>query len=49
MQVLEAQESQRETELRHLRSVVDENAAAMELAHVTGQLLPMFAELIAVM
>jgi outer membrane protein TolC len=45
-QVLEAQESQRENELRHLRALVDRAAAARSIHHLTGELLRRYADLV---
>ncbi len=39
LEVVEAQESQRTTELRHLRALVDRTSAANALHHLTGELL----------
>ncbi len=44
-QVLEAQESLRTTELRHLRALVDRTMAAIELQHLTGELIAHYAAL----
>jgi len=44
-QVLESQASLRRTELRRLRALVDQTKAAISLQHLTGQLLPEYAEL----
>jgi outer membrane protein len=41
--VLEAQESQRDTELRFLRALVDQAAAALAVEHLTGELLARYA------
>lgn len=41
--VLEAQESQRNTELRYLRALVDQAAAALAVEHLTGELLARYA------
>lgn len=45
-QVLEAQENQRETELRYARALVDRAAAELSLRHLTGALLERYAELV---
>lgn len=44
-QVLEAQESLRTTELRHLRALVSRTTAAIELQHLTGELIAEYAAL----
>jgi outer membrane protein TolC len=43
LEVLEAQASQRETELRYLRALVDQTTAETALEHLTGRLLEHYA------
>lgn len=43
LEVLEAQTSQRETELRYLRALVDQTTAETALDHLTGHLLEQYA------